>query len=175
MVALVDDQMPIAADPIVNYALAHQALNDGNVDEARWLPPTSPDLSHSRSRNVQECRESVDPLLEQLPAVNEHECVDAALRDQPGGHDCLAECSGCRQHACLVRQKRLGRSLLLGSKLAAECHVQGLTAEPLVADVCGDVEVFEELPHIIEAAARQRDVRRVLFRTTHDPRPAKCR
>ena len=56
--------------------------------------------------------------------MHEHERVDAALCDEPGGDDCLAKRRRGGQHAGVVRQHRLCRRLLLGPELALKGHVQ---------------------------------------------------
>ena len=50
--------------------------------------------------------------------MDEHQRVDAALRDQPGRDDGLAERGGRRQHAGVVREQRIGRRLLLRAQSA---------------------------------------------------------
>ena len=67
-------------------------------------PPIRPIDFAGTPRNVDE---PLDPLVEQLPPMHEHERVDAALGDQPGGDDRLAERRRGGQHAGLVRQHRV--------------------------------------------------------------------
>ena len=80
-------------------------------------PPIRPIDFAGTPRNVDE---SLDPLVEQLTPMHEHERVDAALGDQPGGDHRLAERRRGGQHAGLVRQHRVCRGLLLGPELAVK-------------------------------------------------------
>ena len=84
-------------------------------------PPIRPIDFAGTSRNVDE---PLDPLVEQLTPMDEHERVDAALCDEPGGDHGLAERRRGGQHAGLVRQHRVGRGLLLRPQLAVKRHVQ---------------------------------------------------
>ncbi len=45
--------------------------------------------------------------------MHQHQCVHAALRDEPRGHDRLAECRRGRQHTSVVGKHRLGCDLLV--------------------------------------------------------------
>ena len=60
--------------------------------------------------------------------MNEHQRVDAALCDQPGGDHRFAKGRRGGQHTGLMLQHRVGRELLLGSQLAVERHLQRLSA-----------------------------------------------
>ena len=103
MVALIDDEMAVVADAIVDDALPDQALNHGDIDSAGWLVPAATDSPNRGRWHVQERRQPFDPLIEQLPPMNEHERVDATLGDQPGGDDGLAEGGGRGQHTGVMR------------------------------------------------------------------------
>ena len=63
---------------------------------------------------VEERREPLDPLVQQLPAMDEHQRVDAAAGDQPGGDHGLAERRRGGQHAGVVRQHRAAAALCSG-------------------------------------------------------------
>ena len=45
MVALIDDQVAIAANEIRDLAVAHEALHQGDVDASGWLAAASTDRS----------------------------------------------------------------------------------------------------------------------------------
>ena len=47
----------------------------------------------------------LQPLVEQLAAVNEYERVSSALRDERRGHNGLAEGGRGRQHAMILRDQ----------------------------------------------------------------------
>jgi hypothetical protein len=61
--ALVDDYMAVVSDGVVHIDLADQTLNH-------------------RLRNIEERRQTLDPLVQQLAPVNQNQSVAAARRDQ---------------------------------------------------------------------------------------------
>ena len=74
---------------------------------------------------VEKRRQPLDPLVEQLPPMDEHERVDAALGDEPGGDDRLAERRRRGQHAGVVRQHRFRGGLSAPARSSpSERHVQ---------------------------------------------------
>src|SRR5258706_67580 len=64
--------------------------------------------------------------------MNEHQRIDAALCDKPGGNNRLAEGGRRRQHTDLMFQHRVGGQLLLRSQLALKGHLQWLSAVAFV-------------------------------------------
>ena len=85
--------------------------------------------------------------------MHEHQCIDAALGDQPGSDDCLAERRRGGQDTSFVLQHRLGRELLLCSELALKVGLQRVSAETLVTDDRANVQV-DQYVHV-----RLRDIR----------------
>src|SRR5262245_37807698 len=91
MVAFVDDEVAVVGNAVVDDALAHQALNHCDIDQPGWPVPATADTADRLHGKVQEGGKPLDPLIEQLPSMNEDEGVHAALGDEPGGDDGLAE------------------------------------------------------------------------------------
>lgn len=83
VVAFIDDDLPILADAVINDPLADEALNDGHVEQPGRLVSAVANSSDRLSRQIQERREALDPLIEQLPTMNEDKRVDAALGNEP--------------------------------------------------------------------------------------------
>lgn len=115
--------------------LADEALDDGDVDGATPFASSTTDAAYRLARKVEKRREPFDPLIEELPAIHQHERVDAALGDEPCGHDRLAECRGGRENARLIFQQCRGGALLLVPQLAMKLDVQRFAVVALVATV----------------------------------------
>jgi hypothetical protein len=120
MVTLVDDHVTVGCDAVVDDALSNQALDDGNIDRAGRSVLPAADTANRLGWYVQKRREPLDPLVEQLPAVNEHQRADGAPCNQPRGNDGLAECRRRGQYACVVLQQDVGGPLLFRPEGAAE-------------------------------------------------------
>ena len=118
VMAFVDDHVAVVGDAIIDDTLPDEALNDGDVEQPGRSASPAADSTDRLRGHAEERREPLDPLVEQLPPMHEHERVDAALGDEPGGDDGLAERGRGGQHAGLVRQHRVCRRLLLGPELA---------------------------------------------------------
>ena len=84
--------------------------------------------------------------------MHEHECVDAALCDQPGGDDCLAERRRRGQNASLVAQHRVRRRLLLRPELALKGHVQRSAVATLVTNDRANVQ---DRSSVLRTSSRQ--------------------
>ena len=89
-----------------------------DIEQPGRLAPAAADATDRLRRESEERRQPLDPLVEQLPPMHEHQRIDAALGDEPGRDDCLAERRRGGQHAGVVRQHRLCRELLLWPELA---------------------------------------------------------
>ena len=135
--------------------------HDGIVRPA--LQATEPHASSTNRASSWKRGQSVDPLLEQLSAaVDQDQRVHPPLSDQPGCNDRFAKSSGRRQNTGLVCQTGRSGVLLLLPQRAPEGHVQRLARAPLVPHHNTDIEDLKELPYIIQAPARQRDMRGVV-------------
>ena len=104
MVAFVDDQMAILANDVIDLALARQTLNDRYIDNAGGLAFATADLADGFWRKIEKGREAGDPLVEELPAVDQNQRVGLAGGDGISGHHGFAERRGRRQHPGVVAQ-----------------------------------------------------------------------
>ena len=158
--ALIDDEVAIFRHAILDDALVDQALDHGHVQRAGRLLVSAADAADRLRRQAEECRKPIDPLLQQLAAVHEHERVDSALRDEPGGDDRLAEGGRGRQDSRFMPKHRFRgqRSAQAATRLGTERPARC----PGIARRGGraDVEVGEEVLHLLQAAAGQADVLR---------------
>jgi hypothetical protein len=123
VVALVHDEVSIFSNAIIYNSLSDEALDERDVNRPARLAAPAADSPNGRGRNVQKCRQSVDPLFEQLPPVNEHERIDATPRDQPRRNHGLSEGCGRGQYSGVVREHRLRRRLLLLPKFSLKRKV----------------------------------------------------
>ena len=141
VVALVDDKVPVLADAIVDDALLHQTLNDGDVYLSRRPCSAPTDATNRRWWQIEEGREPLDPLIEELSAMHQYQCVYAALSDEPSGDDCLAKRRRRCEHTVIVSEHRFRGGLLLGAKITSKCRLQRLSGVPFVANGETDSQV----------------------------------
>ena len=113
MVAFIDDHLPVLGDAIVHDIFADEALNDRHIEQPGRLVAAAANSADRLGREVQKRRQTLDPLVQELAPMHEHQRIDAALGDQPGSDDRLAERRRGGQDTSLVLQHRLGGELLL--------------------------------------------------------------
>ena len=113
MVAFIDDHLAVLGDAIVHDTLADEALNDRHVEQPGRLVAAAANAADRLGREVEKRRQTLDPLVQELAPMHEHQRIDAALGDQPGSDDRLAERRRGGQDTSVVLQHRLGRELLL--------------------------------------------------------------
>jgi hypothetical protein len=161
VVAFIDDHLPIVTDTVIYDTVADKTLNDSYVEQSGRLISAAADSSDRLCGQFQKGCEALDPLIEQLPTMNEHQCIDAALCDKSGGNNRLAEGRRRGQHTDLMFQHRVGGQLLLRSQLALKGHLQWLSAIAFVVDDGPNIQVRQNLTDIVQTAARDADVMRM--------------
>jgi hypothetical protein len=174
VVAFIDNHMTVFTDAIIDDALVHQTLDNRNIQPARRLTTSTANASDLTVIDVQKRRQAFHPLIEQLPSMNQHKCVDATLGNQPGSHHGFAKCRGRCQHADLVPQHCVRSCLLFRSERSLKGHMQGLAIAPLVTHDSPYVQIRQKLLHIIHAAARQPNVLRIVLGARDDTRLVVC-
>ena len=131
--ALVDDDMAVIRDHIGDDTLPNQALHKGDIDVAGgFLLPTADDADLVR-RNIQKNLETRQPLIENLPTMDEDQRIPIARCDHLCGDNGLAECRSCCQHPNVVLEKCRRRFILLERQLAEEPGSEWLPFLALVA------------------------------------------
>src|SRR5688500_8853115 len=90
--------------------------------------------------------------------MDQHECVNAALRDEPCGDDGLAKRGGRRQDSSLVAQHGVGCGPLLPAEVALKRHLQTTAVAAFVSSGHANAKVCERLANVIQAATWQPDV-----------------
>ena len=78
MVALVNDEMAVVGDDVVHLIAAHQALNDGHIDDPRGLAPATGDSPDGGGGQVEERTQARGPLVHELASVNQDQGVGLA-------------------------------------------------------------------------------------------------
>ena len=91
MVAFIDDHLAVLGDAIAHDIFADEALNDRHIEQPGRLVSAAANAAHRIGREVEKRRQTLDPLVQELAPMHEHQRIDAALGDQPGSDDCLAE------------------------------------------------------------------------------------
>jgi len=132
VVALIEDDVPVLRDQIIHDSLAADALQQGDVNGAQRLAFARANLADARPLDVQELNEALDPLVEQLLAMDEHQSADATLCDQTRCHHGLAERGGSGKHAGLMCEQGAERFLLVWPEVALELELDRQSALPLV-------------------------------------------
>ena len=169
VVTFIDDHLPVIGDAIVHDIFADEALNDRHIEQPGRLVAAAANAADRLRREVEKRRQPFDPLVQELAPMHEHQRIDAALGDQPGSDDCLAERRRGGQDTSVVLQHRLGRELLLWSQLALKGGLQRLPAETLVTDDRANIQVGQDLTNVFETSAWQADVLWMFFSATDDP------
>src|SRR5262249_1019791 len=133
MVAFVDYHLAIFAHAVVNYALAHEALDKRDIDHAVRFLSSSPDMTDCRPRQIEKSAKPLDPLFEQLTPMHENQCVDVSLCNEPRSNPRFPErCTG-RQYARLMCQHRVCRRYLTLTQLSSKLYAQRTPEKALVA------------------------------------------
>ncbi|MDE0447018.1 MAG: hypothetical protein OXH96_10130 [Spirochaetaceae bacterium] len=165
---LVDDQLAIVGDHVIDFALAYQALDDGDVDDTGRAPLAAADLTDLLAREIEKAGEPGEPLVQELATMDPDEGIGPAGGDQGSRDYRLAECGGRRQHAGIVPQQRFRGSILLLRQLAFECRSERTTAIALVAGAHNDAQPREPRLHLVAAPARQGHMVRQQLRAADD-------
>ena len=82
-------------------------------------------LTNCRLRQIEKSAKPLDPLLEQLAAMHENQCIDAALCDQPRSNDGFSESGRGGQDAGVVGQHRCRRGQLIWTQFSVELTPSG--------------------------------------------------
>src|SRR6266536_1626000 len=83
MVALVHNQVAVLRHPIIHRVLAHKTLHERNIQNTRELLSPASQPADAFYRQIQKCTEALDPLFEQLLAVNQNEGIHPTLGNEP--------------------------------------------------------------------------------------------
>lgn len=107
MVTLVHNQVPVVRYPVINDTSPNEALHHGDVEHSGWSASPAANAPNRFHRDAEEGRESLDPLVEQLAAVDQDQCIHTTLSNEPGGDHRLAEGRRSGQYTGFVLQQRV--------------------------------------------------------------------
>ncbi len=96
------DQLTIFADDVVNDAFLAQALNHRNVNLHGRLMLAASNPAGLFWRKAEKLAQRLNPLVEQLAAMNHDQRVHFASSNQGGHYNSFAEGGRSGQNACLV-------------------------------------------------------------------------
>src|ERR1019366_5792864 len=97
--ALVDNDLAVVDHDIVNGPLLDETLNDCHIDTSSWSHAPTADAANRLRWNAKKCRQSLDPLIQQLAPMDQNKGVHASLTNEPGGDHRLAKRRRGGKHA----------------------------------------------------------------------------
>lgn len=131
---------------------------------------SSPDLPDGLEGKIQERREPLPPLVQELSAMHEHQCVYPTRGDEPGGHDRFSEGGRGGQDAVVMSQQVVGGGLLIRPERSMKRHVQRQSGKPLVLDGHSHLVRIEQGRDFPKATPGQGEMLRKLLGTTNHAR-----
>ncbi|TCN35627.1 hypothetical protein EV665_1272 [Shinella granuli] len=121
--ALIDDQMAVIGDHVRNLTLAHQALDERNINDTCRLSFSAANNTYLFRVYAQKRSKTLHPLIEELAPVNQNERISGSLRNERRCDDRLAK-RGCRgEYTVLMGDKSIERCQLRPSQFALEGYV----------------------------------------------------
>src|SRR4051812_26367430 len=115
MVAFINNEMAIFGHTVVNDSRADHALNESNIKHAIGFLSSASDMTDRLRRQIEKCTKSLDPLLEQLSPMHEHQRVDTTLCNEPCSNHGFSEGRAGGQDARIMSEHRICRNELLGA------------------------------------------------------------
>ena len=103
----IDDQMTIIANHVIDLPIPNQALDQRNIDDPCRLPFPATDNADLLWVDAQEGTQTLHPLIEQLPAVDENKRVPAAVCNKRCCDNGLAKGGRGGEHAVIVGDKSI--------------------------------------------------------------------
>ena len=99
---LVDNQVAVVGDEVADLAVAHEALDQRDVDPPCRLALSAADRADVAVLHGQKRLKALAPLVDELAAMNENQRVDTTCGDHARADDGLAERRRGGQHAAVV-------------------------------------------------------------------------
>ena len=161
--------MTIIGHQILYIALAHQALNHGDINPAIGFTLAAPDLSDIARFQTKENSQLDNPLIEQWLSMNQYQGIRLSLGNQPGADHCLACAGGCDKDTGILFGQSVHGLLLDTRKFSVELHQQGFTGMALILDDQSTAEMSEQVFEFIPATAWQGDMPGRLLGATDHP------
>ena len=115
MVALVNDQIAVIANDVTDNSFLDQALDHGHIEIPVRFMLTTAKLPDVFWWDAKKLTQGLNPLIEQLPAMHNHQCVHLPFCDQISSYDSFTKGSRGCQHAHFVLQQAVGSLLLFAA------------------------------------------------------------
>ena len=172
MMALVDNQLAVIGDEVADLTVAHEALDQRDVDPPRRLALSAADCADVAVLHGQKRLKAFAPLVDELAAMDENQRVDAACGDHARADDGLAERRRSGQHAIIVGFDRSDGGRLYVVQCAEKFEVQWPTRIAFIFELRRGSVQLQQFDSFVEAATRQADVVRMKLSTRDDARLA---
>ena len=153
MMALVDNDLPVAGYEIRDGLVAHQALDHRHVDQASGVALSGTDLPDPLGVDTEEYGELRTPLVEHRSSMYQDQRAAGTGGHQIRANDCLAGARRGDKNAAVARKKRTGRLILHRRECSYETQRKRLTGDALVDDLESDTETAQQLLEIESAAS----------------------
>src|SRR6266568_7900161 len=156
--ALVHNDVTVIRNEVFDVTFSLQALNYGHINRTSSLVLSSAELSDTPTGKIQECCQSLAPLVHQLTTVYENQRVDSSLPDHICTNNGLSERRRRTQYALVVSEHLSTGFLLFRSQLGLKRHVYMLPCCSFILNLCLYAVVFEDSDHLFDAPPRETDV-----------------
>lgn len=147
VMALVDDDLTVAAQRVGEVSSAGEGLQGCDVDDPRECGASTAELS---GLVAEELGDLAAPLVGKRLAVNQHQRRGGALGDDGTGHHRLARPWRPHEKPEVMRKDGIDRLLLLRSQLERWSEVQGVAGGAPVVDLDGAAGLVNE--HLLRRA-----------------------
>jgi hypothetical protein len=175
MMALVNHNMTIVSDEVRDKTFADQSLHESYVDGTSWAFPATVHNADLLGRDIEKGPKLSDPLVEELPAMDENQRVAVPRGNQLSRNDGLTERRGRGKDTIFV-PKEIDRGVtLLRCQLTEEASSKGIAALTLIPDLGCDVHVLKEPQQFVETSSRKGNVPGEEFSAGDNARLAKGR
>src|SRR5580658_11255999 len=158
MMTLIDDEMTVTSDLVRHLRLADETLDQCNVDSTRGLTATATDRTDISSVHRQKLMEAIDPLLQQLLSMHQHQRVDSSVGDECRGDHGFAEGGGRRQNTTVVPRQCIKCASLVIPKGTQKATVEFRAGLPQILYVNLNAVRSQQFERLFEATAWQRHV-----------------
>src|SRR6266704_1503768 len=125
--ALVHNDVTVIRNEVFDVTFPLQALNYGHINRTSSLVLSSAELSDTPTGKIQECCQSLAPLVHQLTTVHENQRVDGSPPDHVCADNGLSKCRRRTQYALVVSEHLSTGVSLFRPQLGVKRHVYMLS------------------------------------------------
>ena len=158
MMTFIDDEMPIVSHKVRYLVFSDQALDDGNVDNARRTFLTTADNPDAICADCEERAQPRQPLIQQLLPMDQYQGIHFAFRDEFDRDHRFSECRRSGEHARIVSNQVVDSGLLFLGERPEELRLNWHALLALIAKLGPDAAGYEEVQSAIQASSGQCNV-----------------